>query len=1628
MKKYQDRIKRHLAAFLCVCVLISTLCITPAFAEEMMPQSNLDTDVFGGIQNGVLDDGKEGETADFETTDEKNNELEADIEKLESTGTEEAKGPDETEADQIPEEPGDAEVDESTTESDSTETDASADGVSSDGQQGEEAATDLQAQETETIKLTAGLYNDADRTDLNQMLTAEGATVSGWEYTRNLTLGLSVKDIPHIEGVQYRLVIEMDPILYFDLNQTLTVTNASVTFIPNDPIPVNTDSQYQVHDNSYQEMTIEFDEDCTELSFGLPVAYDVNLWNKRAGSNIGNGTPLLTVYLEKVTTVDEESSVVETVDNNSFQLAQATSGSGLPLSPSVGLYANEASMASSTIGIGGKIRLHVGRSNNTSYSYGYFDRNIQIELTVPECIIGGTTYHLEYDGTQILTSGGKSELTSTKSDGKLTLSAENFYFSNGSIANIYFLAPTQADFPKGVFKFVGKIKVTADGVDVVPERQFTITLDNAAQPILGAVSTNGNANIIDVDTVQYLGRMALNNTAAAGNNSGELRVALEFDINNTKAIGVTSVKLMADRMSENIDITYSLVDEVGNLYKDASGKSIFSMKVRNQYYNPSAASAENLHQLFNRSLLPTEQQGYYFKTITYSIGTLAGNTYAYHTGADRAPYSAGTVWGYLLVDEIPMVKPQNRMIVYDAVSGQTIDKLTKTISVNIDANTKASFGIESATLSAPSIEAGESVTIGGTLFECVYPYTNNNCLNDICLGIVLPEGITVNESSVTGKYQNGTLAVVKSVTSQSVQGTSNNFWIIQFEGGNKIGYFSEKLDGLANGTTFKFSFQLNTAQTLSTQTISLKEAVFAAGKDRMNGIGGSYGDHLVVDTYDLNRNGQTSDNVACFGKETELSFTVTAAPAQLKITDSIRTATGAFTSNLSLTSADEVFYYDLTVQCTRGGSASDFFYLIPVGKMSTRNESNFLVKSQVDFKLNGPVQISTKSGTPLTVEYAFDSGLTYSQANNATWYSELPDGKSWIDVTMVKVVAGQGGGVIENGSDNVISLPLVYGDDYTTFSNKAGMQVCWKGRGYYHYQLGANTSAGNGSTDGVTVTLTYAPVEPREVYLTAFKEGNGMDGDSKTASFQLIEFFNIQEYTITSISPSNVNLVSDEQFDEVTSKDANSNFRISVSVKKDGSDTAGTEVDILKEGEVIGELEENSVPVFTFMVYNGDAISDIVTPRSVSMTIIGSNGVVVPVTIHINRRMTPAEAVDSAIVSGKQYVPFSGSKEVHVSEDSALTVQFFTKGYIPANYTDSVLKLSNRLAAGTTITMVDRTDANNVQYYHYSVKGTEEKIPLQDFRKMGSGEMYSNSSGQSIDETLLFVLQFPENGAGKNNNIQLERTLVENNSNSQSESLSYSVVEKRKFGLELDKNSVKTGEVVTVECSTSCGISDSRYNGRQLSLVISAEAGTTLTPDSMLDIDGTMYYLNSMGQFIVPLGDINQIQNMGWTKCIRLLSRGNNEVNLKVELWASAIADAARPRMGDCVASEQLTVIPVKVPSLRVDSMSSRLIHRDELGDSVSVSYDTLDTETVTLEVQKKDASGYVTQTSVLESVNNTTTAISGKPGVFAIDKSGGAATLRFSASMPSGTYRLLFTGTNGSEKIEVPFNFIVID
>ena len=1477
----------------------------------------------------------------------------------------------------------------------------------------EENNLDAAPDVVETYSFSAVIHRAADYSDEGTELRSpdadEKAELADWKYEtdRYLQVVLSNLDWDGIET--YKLIIEMKPVLYATNYDAPAGTMVSLA--PNEALPVNTSAEY-LHDNS-GTITYMLDRGVGMVNIPVSLRYDIAIWNKQEGALLWDEAPILLVKLVKVPSEGDEETVSE------FWLDKAYAGEARRNDCDVGLGSqNDPNLsAASQISVfhGDEVIVSADQMNSDKYSFGHYYDEMIMELDLPRYTDSNNIIHyMKFEDLNIPVASGTADYTIDDSDpGKVKITLKNLYYSGNFLMSFHLSFPDTIDGTQSVRFSDGKMTITRDN-GVLVSSPITVVMETEVVADVRKYPTSGSVNTHNLEYVQRLGTYGLRNHG--NGDSGKLTHSLVFDAKETADMHVTTVLIMVDVISEYVRVDYTLVDKDGVLYTDSNGNSSFSINLKNRYYKKKPVS-NDMYQMMYRSMLPQEQQEYFFKSVTYSIESVPANTSLYHSGANKAPYCGGTFWGYVDEGAANDGSLCTRATVYDNVAAEPLFADT-IIKVELQDTMNVAYGMESPYTDKTVVEAGEAITIGGTIGITRYPYSSNTVLKQVRVGVLLPQGVSINEETVT---QNG-VPVDVTVEKQPTPVDGMYLWVVYFPEGKDYGYYNESLNAIKGGATIPFRMTLQTDLTVASRTIDLKDIVFCAGEKANNSASGSYR-YCAVDEpqgYDLNGTGKV-DKVSGFSASK--TFEIKAAPAQLDITAGVRKDDDTSISTTSqLDHYADYVIYDLNIACVNGGSAEDFYYYIPVPG-ATELGTDMIEASPVGLEMQKAAAV-TATGTPIELLYTVDTGLTYAMAKDAEWLTESQV-TDWSKVTMMKVHLAAGYTDMDNGSKYTISIPFYFakagslGETVTAYdyASYAGELIQWVSMGHYYYTNGANVFGGDFATDQATVTLTYTPWEEHIITLTA-AQGETPTGKDASGTAEItveVPFKNQQIYTIASMNTKDVTLVNTTA--PISDARSNTDFGISVAIN------GGNAVDILAtsvaDKTIMGTSPAESEPKLTFTIHNGDALSDIVTERYVEIKLVGDNGVIIPVKIIINRELALAGDAEPAIQSGKEYVQITGgATSVTVSDSSAYTAQFVTGGLIPDNYDTRTLSFAHP-AAGTTVVMIDWTDTSAPRYYHHTLSGSDTTVELTEFMEMGGTGKYAYPTGdQPVTERFLFIVDLPDDNSAQSGTIGL--AVEDKNGTSETTDLSYTVATKRSFELTPASVSVKQGEIFTLAYTTSVGSdNDSRYEGRQAALVLT---GTNIPSDARLVVGETSYYLNADGQFIIPLGSLSGSCTMAYSSC------QNIAASLTAQLWVSANAVAANPMMGEVVAGPvSISIGAAEEPSMKVANMSQRAITRSGLQNAVSFTYQVKDASsfTATLEVQKKEGSGWSPTTTVLNTVDgNTATA-----GVYSISKTGGTLRLKFSEQTENGTYRILLRLKDkaGAVVLEVPYNFLVI-
>ena len=1493
-------------------------------------------------------------------------------------------------------------------------------------------------------------------------LTSDGVDINGWNYTDSKYLHINVA-VPN-DNKKYVVKVKTAKELYFVTNKLDVPTGFSdVSFKKNEDILVNTNSTYNVNDYSGTAF-FTVAPGITTATIQLELKYDYILWNKQKDAVLNTcGEKALTVELLEV---EDDSNV----SLGSLNVNTAKSGvneellfysykfvNGVMTSGPVSIIYNKENSDSL------KIVNYLYRQNQDETNF-YF-KKLKIVINLPYYMKNGKKYYLDIKKDSLSLSGvigGKINYDvddSKKSFGVITVNLSDVYInSNEQFLSYEMTFPKDLEFTgSSMFAFTNgssELYVMTDEIESLLSKDTigSISFSNYYEEKVAVLS--GSTFVPYTNTsdtlVSLLGGFLVYNSGTG--DSEKKHIDVLFDSADTGYIKVTTVNIPTDRTQKNLNIKYRLVDDNNTLVcKNSNGEYIsdndicsdykFSTTIENPNYYPNTSVGwNNINIKFYRGLLPSDEQKYYLKELIYDIDKIKARSYLYATYGSRDYYSGGNYYGFINYHDTKNVNVKSKIsITGDNVKTLTTETTTFLKNVPSTAYSVSNVSINDISNKSVSVIAGNLLSLKGQVNSINYPYGTVPWMNNIVIGLLLPNGISVNEETVNLKTEINNNIKPSKVEAQDLY-NGYKMWKIYVPKDITIGYASERLGTGTDGNYIKFEMQLNTAYYMNQQTIDLKSSVYAASAQTENGMtlvndaAGAYDWARQTDTYDLNGDGNTSDSIGGVSPSDATSFEIIPQKALLDISDSINVNKEDEGDSGHLFSSDDVVNYNLTLNCTHGGSVEDFNYYIPIPK-TTSGTDNYMITTLDDiYNLNLQNEVSVVGDDLYDIYYSTKEGLNINNAknNDVVWLTkdEVTD---FTKVTMIKLL--QKNPTIESDSFTTISLKLKYGGN--DFNESAGKKITFHSAGNYTYLLNGRETSGLFATPGVTLDINYIVNLP-DIMLTAAPNRspsiNGNVISYQTDSTSLPRFIKSQNLSITNVSTYNVTLNTKNYMNSNLDMEgiyANEMFAVTASLNN------GVEQDILTSANDssinIGLSNSNTVPILKYTIYNANNILDNSTTRYIVITFKSDNGVTIKQKININREFAKASNPVASIVSGDRYQLFDDTTtSVSISKNSSITTQFVLD-YIPDMYSDKYVVFDSKLPVGTTLTLYDYVNNNNPSYWYYVVKKETNKIKLTDFIKMGYQSVnYKYLTGTSkYKENYLLNINFSN---AKSNDIKQNAVHLEMIGNKvddiKSINLSYNLNDNRAFKINMPSTvNMGTDFNIDMNMTASLGV-ETNYFGKKMSYVISTK---DLPYDTYILYNNEKYYMNTSNKFIIPLGDV-----LDGEKNITLSFNSNivslkDKYNLDVDLMVNDKSSSFNPLMGNVVASKTITLNyeVKKAPSFKITKMSERVISQKSLKNENTIHIDYIDngSSTIYVELQKKMGNSYQKVTDKLNRIAGVTNH---NTGVFNINVADGGEdiTFKLANTMEKGIYRFVFTIKNNNNETyyEVPYSFVITD
>ena len=1034
-------------------------------------------------------------------------------------------------------------------------------------------------------------------------------------------------------------------------------------------------------------------------------------------------------------------------------------------------------------------------------------------------------------------------------------------------------------------------------------------------------------------------------------------------------------------------------------------------------------------------MLPEKERKYFFKQINYNIEKIKAGNVLYAPGSIAYYTATGNYFGYVNYKKNIETNVNTKVL----IKSEGFKTLDYNIPTKLKKDALSPYSIDNLLINGKNkndeVIAGNSIKIGAEVQIPYYPYGNLHWLNNIVLGFVLPEGVSVDRESIiaeTKKNKN-----IKPVKFEDVDLYNGyKMYKVFIPSDVIIGFANEDLDTIDAGEILKFSAILNVDNEVKGQTVNLNRVLYVASvktnelEPIYNGSAGSYNWAKKTDTYDLNGDGKTDDTIAGVNESNKLAFKIIPQTDFFTIKDFINVNNNDYGPKADINEKEDLLNYKLNFKFNKSANFDDFKYYIPIPKYNSGIDKHLIKNTDKIVQLGLQNNVEVVGDELFNIFYTVDSGMNIDKVDSANWVT-AENVTNFNDVTMIKLVTKKTGTLSGNSE---INFKFKYsGNDYL---KEAGYKVELHSAGKLKYSINGNSTEGIFATNGVKINLNPTMKLPDVVLTAAPDRKPKISGNVNTYTVnesELSSFHNLHNVVLNTKEYIGNNLNMD-------SNEANKTFGITLSVN------SGSEINLLSDNfatiqnAIIGNGKNAK---FKYIIYNANNLSDDIMNRSINIVYKSNNGLTLKQKIVINRELKKIGDPATAIISKKAYglfeQPLHTSKEVNIGKNTNFSVQFKVN-YIPNLYNQRFFKFSKKLPIGTKITLYEYVGNKNPTYWYYKVKNETDSIDIADFVKMGYTDKKYNKINDNnyIKEVYMLMFDFKE---VENNNLNKIQVHLEINSdrveNFISESLSANLHDNSVFTMKNTKEKFNIKDDINLIYN----LESASFDIHNYHLAYCITVDENLPKDTYIIVnykksgkENVKYYKNSNNQFIIPLG---QVENTGKSD---ILFKFNTDIelnkssyNMVVDLMNSASEEFDTPLLGKKIIGKNITLENniSDSPSIKILDIDNRVIQKNDLSNNHSVGLNYLKSANskITLELQKKNGTEYKKINDKLINVNG---SFVNNDGVFDISLNNGNndISIKLSESTNVGTYRLLFVIKDLNDNIifKIPYSIIISD
>ena len=1340
-----------------------------------------------------------------------------------------------------------------------------------------------------------------------------------------------------------------------------------------------------------------------------------------------------------------------------------------------------------------------GKNDEISYGCGAAGPVWQVykSMTVvyhcPYITVDGNKYYLEFDENDTaLTSDKQGIKTGYKMAGNAVYN-ETEHTITYTFEDIYFGGHTVLFYtPKFTWPEDLNIDIPSDGYkvegsnwEITEQTCYTSansTLNASHTPKQYAIFMPEGANIVMTSSAQaaedqHIAKRAIYRglttdkgfTGALGffdvHNDGtedSPEVKISFDFNTDKTGGatyyVTQVNLPGYGNTGGTDVDYVLEDKNNN---EISGK---------KHYDYTGS--------FNFKVSDLNASGYYIKSLSYNTHLEKSKKYHAETAHlwRNRPADFGLFFGYM---EGEIGKTASATMTIKAVdSNATItadgkNEITSTETSTISDQdyiaytlSKMSFDDMDNNSNSKAITAGQSATLkfSATVSseEYAYPASENvrsvngyHVFRDGVIYVCLPENVSIpgkDQVSITGTKTSPVISVRKMENATcKFNGVDAYWWEITADGINITG-----------GQTFGVEIQLATDERMSGIVWDFQNCVAVRTKEQQISWGAA-GDKSTVYSGLADLTNSANIFINTLGKNLDDAFksdfkgmnicngtgnvklNIARAEAKLDVATSLEAGENAPDEpSVNISDENTDIIYHVTVSSNAGGTANDFTYYIPVVKKDSEIDSSaMVVQREYGLNLKEAVSVTSikaeESGeTIFDVAYTTVTGLnsTTIRGENVTWTDDLSSTSDYSNITAIKI-STKANAFINTGASYQFTVKLKYDNSANDFSSMAGSIVRWRSFGRYTYKKDSQTTGTTNTYPSSTNAVTLQYVKDTSSSPTEATLDTSAITNTVSVSRELTgTFVKKQEFRIKEIKIANGTQLITTDPTGLTGADANSKFKIDFGIN---NLTKVSLTDKSASGKDSWTVSPNEQINLKADISFSKALTDSNTDRYIILTV-GNDNITITCRIDLIRIVKAADAKNSGVRVGENYIVPEVDQSCSISGNSAFTALYVVENFVPGNYTGQHISWKNSsgnavaFPADTQITMMEISSKSKVNsYWYYKTSGSEQTVDLKSFTRMSGTDKYRYDTDTTSDTILryMFVVDF-ENQEAETGSYKMAFGATEKaDVSSPLSDVDLSVEVENKTSYTLSATSQNSSAIPSVDVSYTVNRSagnDSYKEGKTLALVLTPSSNSGLPVDARIQADNTVYTRNSDGQFIIPIGTIAD-----GTKTLCLLSAmypdEEKQYTVSGQLYLAGSNVSESPVNGEMVGSSVTLTFTKAVntsPALKVTGVKTATVAEWSQGQEISIN------------VQNIPTGGSMTATAYAGITDNQkeTALLSSIAGIFKLENGTGTydstktstGKLVLSGSASPGTYRIMFEIKDADSKtvLTVPYYFIV--